>query len=407
MSHMLVCWKRMSPLLSCVVVLLLACVPSSTQTLSTPPADEKALRAATRGLCKAHVAMVGEVATHGDGHTLAFKVALVERLIDECGFDAVFFEANQEEFLHLNQRLRSGEAVSSEALLTAAGGLWRFYKEFQPLAPFLITRAKAGRVFLGGLDDQLGQLGQDYANTEMIAELTSRLPQQERGSCGKALQKRIDMEYPEASPYAESDRTQIRNCLAAMQAASSADTSASALSKQERQEMISATQRWVSRDFSSDGEGMANRDRSMFKTFEWLQASLPKKSKIIVWAATVHVAKQGDPIWGDRAGTNLGSLIHREYGNRARSVGFSALGGSFRQGKGKFPALPVAPADSVEARALQASDAGAVYVGSKRLAGMGRRPGAFFYHSYQALAWSTFLDSAVVFRLERPPVDLR
>ena len=171
--------------------------------------------------------------------------------------------------------------------------------------------------------------------------------------------------------------------------------------------MISATQRWIARDFSPDGERMANRDRSMFQTFEWLQTSLPAKRKIIVWAATVHIAKQGNPTWGDRAGTNLGSLIQRKYGNRAVSVGFSALGGSFRQGRGKFPAIPVAPAASLEAMALQGSDVSAVYVDRKRLVTMGVRPGAFFIHSYQALAWSTFLDGVVVFRTEHPPTDVR
>ncbi len=402
-----VCWKYIPHLLSGAVVLLTVCLPACTQMLPTTPEDEKAVDATTRGLCKAHVAMVGETATHGDGHTLAFKVALVERLVDQCGFDAVFFEANQDEFMHLNQRLRSGNAVTSDDLLTAIGGIWKFYREFQPLAPFLLTRAQSGRVLLGGLDDQLGQLGQNYANIGMITELTDILPQPQRESCTTALHKRIYFDYSEKAPYSETDRSRIVKCLESMQAASSAITTATATGKQERQEMIYATQRWISRDFRSVGENMANRDRSMFQTFEWLQSRLPKKYKIIVWAATVHIAKQGDPTWGDRAGTNLGSLLHRKYGNHARSLGFSALGGSFRQGKGKFPVVPIPPADSVEAKALRGTNASVIYVGSKQLAAMGVRPGGFFYHSYQTLAWSTFLDGVVVFRTERPPTDVR
>lgn len=64
--------------------------PIYTQILSTSPEDEKALTAATRGLCRVRVAMVGEIASHGDGHTLAFKVALAERLVNKCEFDVVF-----------------------------------------------------------------------------------------------------------------------------------------------------------------------------------------------------------------------------------------------------------------------------------------------------------------------------
>jgi len=84
-----------------------------------------------------------------------------------------------------------------------------------------------------------------------------------------------------------------------------------------------------------------NRDRSMFQTFEWLQSRPPKRHKTIVWAATVHIAKQGNPAWGDRTGTNLGSFVHRKYGDHAYSLGFSALTGSYRQGKEKFPLLPL------------------------------------------------------------------
>lgn len=396
----------MNGLLLIVVVLLSACLPACTQTVPLSPEDVKALSATTRDLCNTQVAMLGEIATHGDGHTLTFKVAVVQRLIDQCGFDAVLFEANQDEFIHLNQRLRSGEAVTSDDLLSAVGGIWKFYREFQPLAPFLLARAQSGKIFLGGLDDQLGQLGQNYANLEMITELTNLLPPSERQSCSTALHKRIYSDYSETAPYSKLDRSQIDTCLTAIQAASGTDTTSTAVAKQERQEMISATQRWVSRDFSSEAESMANRDRSMFQTFEWLQSRFPKKKhKVIVWAATVHIAKQGDPAWGDRAGTNLGSFVHREYGEHARSIGFSALSGSFRQGKGNFPTIPAAPAESVEVQALPGINTS--YVNAPQLEALGTRPGAFFMHSYQTLEWSNFLDGVVVFRTERPPSDTR
>lgn len=401
------CWKHISRLLFGAVMLLMLCLPAYTQNLFSAPDDERALDAATRGLCKVQVAMLGEIATHGDGHTLAFKVALVERLVDKCGFDTVLFEANQDEFIHLNQRIRSREAVTQDDLLTAVGGIWKFYREFQPLAPFLLTRAQSGRIFLGGMDDQLGQLGQNYANVDMMAGFVSLLPPSERQGCNAAFQQRIDYNYPADRPYSKLDQAQLERCLAEVDDAAHADPTVTGTAREDRQEMISATQRWISRDFSLDGEMIANRDRSMFQTFEWLQSQLPKKHKTIVWAATVHVAKQGDPICGDRVGTNLGSFIHHKYGKRARSVGFSALAGSFRKGKGRFLSIPVAPSDSIEVQALRGTSASSVYVGPKQLAAMGTSPGAFFYHSYQTLAWATFLDGVVVFRTEHPPTDVR
>ena len=383
------------------------CLPARAQSVLSASEDEEALRAATQGLCRTQIAMLGESATHGDGHTLAFKVALVERLVDQCGFDSVFFEANHDEFINLNKRLRSGQVVTSEDVLSAIGGLWKFYREFQPLASFLLARAQTGRVFLGGIDDQLGQLGQAYANDGMIAELTDLLPQPERQSCSTALHKRVYYDYSNVAPYSKVDRSQIATCLSEIRASAAADKTTSGTEREDRLEMISATERWVDRDFSSDAENIANRDRSMFQNFEWLQSRLPKRHKVIVWAATVHIAKQGDPTWGDGSGTNFGSFVHRKYGNRAYSLGFSALTGSYRQGKGNFPAMPDASPNSVETHALQNSSGSAGYIGPLQLAAMGTLPGALFRHSYQTFSWSEFLDGVVVFRVEYPPVDIR
>lgn len=351
--------------------------------------------------------MLGESATHEDGHTHAFKVALVERLVDQCGFDNVFFEASHYEFIHLNRRLRMGQAVNIGDALSAVGGLWEFNQEFQPLAPFLLGKAQAGQVFLGGLDDQLGQFGQDYANIEMISELTNPLPHREQQACSAALHKRIYSDYTEAAPYSKSDRAQIEACLTQMDRANAADKTSDRVTVAERQEMISAAQRWISRDFISDLEYMPGRDRSMFQNFEWLLRRQPKRHKTIIWAATVHIAKQGDPTWGDRTGTNFGSFVHQRFGDRAFSLGFSALTGSYRQSRHEVRDIPVAPQNSVEAQAWQGRNSDAIYVGPRRLAAMGRVPGAFFRHSYQTLSWSKFVDGVVVFREEHPPTDLR
>lgn len=388
-----------------VLFFLLVCLRVRAQQV--PSQDEAALSAAANELCHARIAMLGEIATHGDGHTLAFKVDLVKRLIDRCGFDSVLFEANQEEFLHLEQRLRSRQAVDSDDLLMAAGGLWRFYKEFQPLAPYLLERAQAGRVLLGGLDDQLGQFGQSYANDVMLSEFTRLLPEAERQGCATALRRRVYSDYEVASPYSRFDQSLLKNCLDHVQAAADTDATTTGPAGIERGEMISATRRWIERDFVLDDEAVASRDRSMYQTFEWWMRHHPKAHKVIVWAATVHIAKQVPPAWSGYPKANFGSFIHDRYGHHAAALGFSALTGSYRQTKSKSPTLPVAPEDSIEAQSLQAGSADAVYVNPRELKALGKRPGAFFYHSYQTLDWSQFLSGAVVFRSEHPPTDSR
>ena len=262
-------------------------------------------------------------------------------------------------------------------------------------------------MFLGGLDDQLGQYGQDYANIQLVAVLTNLLPPSERQLCGTLLHRRIYSDYTDDAPYSRSDRSRIGTCLAEIASAAAASKAGSRDDRQERQEMISAAQRWIGRDFTPGAESIVHRDRSMFQDFEWLQDRRPRRHKVIIWAATVHIAKQASPDWGDRTGTNFGSFVHGRYGRNAFSLGFSALSGSYRQGSREVREMPAPPADSVELRALRGPAATAAYLGPAELTATGTSPGAFFQHSYQTLAWPPFLDGVVVFRSEHPPGDTR
>ena len=398
---------QIAALWTAVLLLVSLCLPVAAQSASKPSGDEAALSAATKGLCNVQVAMLGESATHGDGQTVAFKGALIERLVNQCGFDSVYFEASHYEFIHLNHMLKTGQPATVKDVLASVGGLWEFDQEFQSIASFLLVKAKAGQVFLGGLDDQLGQYGQDYANIELISDLTGLLVEPERQECRAALHKRIYSDYSKEVPYTESDRTRLDACLSKIGSAATADRASSTEDMQDWQEMISAAGRWIQRDFTSNAEMTVNRDRSMFQDFKWLQSQRRKGHKVIVWAATVHIAKQADPTWGDHEGTNLGSFIHKEYGAKTFSLGFSALNGAYLLGGRQIREMPAPPVYSVEVRALRGSDAPASFVGAAKLAAMGTIPGAFFQHSYEDLAWSTFLDGVVVFQSEHPPVDLR
>ena len=56
------------------------------------------------------IAMLGE-ASHGDGQTEAFKIQLIERLVAQCGYNALLFEASFAEFIPLGRAQRNGVAV--------------------------------------------------------------------------------------------------------------------------------------------------------------------------------------------------------------------------------------------------------------------------------------------------------
>src|SRR5438128_11075975 len=127
-----------------VLALLAAPAPASAQP------DDPAMDTAVRNLCHRQVAMLGE-ASHGDGATFAFKTRLIRRLVSECGYNAVFFEASHYDFLEFQRRVRAREPVTPAMVSSSIGGLWNRFAEVPALIQFLFEPAGAGRVRLGGL----------------------------------------------------------------------------------------------------------------------------------------------------------------------------------------------------------------------------------------------------------------
>jgi len=67
-------------------------------------------------LCGKSVALLGESPLHGFGKTLAFKAALVPRLIDECHYSAFFIESGIYDFLNIQKKLKSGQEVTEPTI---------------------------------------------------------------------------------------------------------------------------------------------------------------------------------------------------------------------------------------------------------------------------------------------------
>ncbi|HEY2467258.1 MAG TPA: hypothetical protein VGI45_05350 [Terracidiphilus sp.] len=84
-----------------LVALLSVVLPHAVIFAAAANTGWDALTAVAHGLCHRQVVMLGESATHGDDHREAFKVGLVERLVNECRFDSVFFEPSHYEFMKL------------------------------------------------------------------------------------------------------------------------------------------------------------------------------------------------------------------------------------------------------------------------------------------------------------------
>jgi erythromycin esterase-like protein len=359
-------------------------------------------------LCGKQVALLGEPPMHGFGKTLKFKVELVRRLVDECHYSALIVESGSYDYINMDKKLRSGQNVTDSAISAAIGGIWA-NKEVQSIIPFLREKMEAGSLTLGGLDDQIGR--GTYAQREMASDLVQYLEGDKRSRCLAILQRHMLWQYTEGTPYSPSDKIKIVGCL---------DEIESRIAKREASKepwvegdkaMIDGLKRNLARNFTEDDftkrdqemKWWNDRDRSMYLNFQWLLSRLPKNSKVIVWAATVHVAKDLSGIDGFEGKVPLGSYIRREFGDRASILGFSAYSGSYAMVHQPVRQLNPAPDNSLEGQVFAHRDVDNVYLSHKQLRKSGAIPARPLGPGFNVAHWDKVFDGLVLFHEERPP----
>jgi erythromycin esterase-like protein len=363
-------------------------------------------------LCGKSVALLGESPLHGFGKTLEFKAALVPRLIDECHYNAFFIESGIYDFLNIQKKLKSGQEVTEPMIAAAIGGLWAT-REVQPLIPFLLEKAKAGSVTLGGLDDQL-QRG-TYAQHEMPSDLVKYLRGDEKSRCLAILERHTLWQYTEASPYSPKDKGLILGCLDSIESSLAQTSSNEAPFREYDKAMIDSLGKSLAFDFRQnvpkgvDEETLDfnDRDRWMYRNFEWLLARLPAHSKVIVWAANVHVAKDLSGVSGEENRVPFGSYLQRNFKGRAFALGFSAYSGSYAMTGQPVRQLSPAPGDSLEAKTFAGRDSDTTYLSLKELRRFGSVPARALEAGFKTARWDEVFDGLVVFREERAPEFVR
>lgn len=383
-------------LFSLLVLALLAGCAAPAASRADRPSGEPALAAALRDMCGSEVALLGEPAGHGDARTLEFKAALVRALVERCGFDAIFFEGSSYDFLELERRQRRGEPVTRAMVSSAVGGVWNRYAEMQPLVTWLHERLTSGRLRAGGVDDQLGSAGAFYSISQMPAELTAMLAGPRRGACREEFRRRI---YGETGSSA-AENAPLLTCLAEIRAALAGQ--GGGRDAAEKLHMLGNVERYARRDWADAASHGRQRDLSMWINHQWLRARLPRGSKIILWGATVHLARDATAHPAFAGGGNLGAYIDRSYGRRAFVLGFTASTGSYRSGE-SVKMLAAAAPGSLEQSALRGTGAQQVYLGRERLRALGRVEGGVFAHEPVTADWSKVVDGLIVFREERAP----
>ena len=370
--------------------------------------EDKEIEPVVRALCGKRVALLGETPVHGFGETLKFKVEVVHRLVDECHYNALFWESGIYDYVNIEKKLKSGHDVTGAMISAAIGGLWA-NREVQPLVPFLRERVMAGRLTLGGLDDQIG--AHSYASREMSSDLVESLRGDERSRCFAVLQRHLRWQYTDDSPYGPSDKTKLLGCLDEIEHRLSQPGESKKSWPEEDKAMVESLKRNLARDFTEDDwakndqkvKWANDRDRSMYLNFEWLYSRLPRNSKVIVWAATVHVAKDLSSVSGFDGRVPFGSYIKRDFGDRVFSLGFSAYSGEYEFIHPPVKELSAAPISALEGQVFAERDSDTIYLSRKQLRKCGTVAARLLGTDFNTARWDQVVDGLIVFRKERAP----
>jgi erythromycin esterase-like protein len=379
-----------------IIFALLSVLCCTKPDIAAAAGGDTPLAALVADVCQKQVVLLGEDGRHGSGRTLELKVEIVKRLVDDCGFSAIFFESPIYDFLDLERSFAAGTATPAQ-LADAIGGLWSTTSQIDPLVSYIFQKAAAGRLRAAGLDPQLAGATQLYSQRSLPAQLGRYASRARRDACETELHRLTNWQYDEQNPYDDSARNRLRACAKNIQAAlagrgKDGQVAVAAI-------MANNVLRYL--DFSDDD--WAPRDRAMYENFAWHRARLPKNAKIIVWSATVH----GQNMSAANERARLGFYVHKQFGTRAATIGFSALSGSYGR-TGKPLALVVAAPDSLEHRVLADTEDAIRYVDRKQLVAFGVIAArALSYDTFQTTEWSKLLDGIVILREEHPPQFVR
>lgn len=387
-------------------------VPQATDSI-----EQQAATRVADAVCDKRVVLLGELPEHGEARGMGVKARIVERLVARCGFRAVLFEAGSYDFFGLERAIaatplaRSGRAAAADrvrtdslelALARAIGGLW-WTRELAGFRQWLVRQAVAGRVVIGGIDDQPSATAA-YARATLPDLVRAAAPAARAGECGEAVARYLNWRYTAAQPYDDTERTRLADCTRVP-----ADRATGARRTPD-DVMLDDAASFFARERAADEHGAAappDRDLVMSRHVVWWSARLPRDTKIVVWTATTHAARapgaqsvlpQGVP--------PLGARLAERWGDRMAVIGFTALGGQWsRAGRPSQPLAPLPP-EALEARALAARAAGDTaawtYLDRAALRSLGPVSSRLF-GKIVTTDWSNAFDGVLVIRDESAP----
>jgi len=342
-------------------------------------------------VCGKQLVILGELPSHGEALAFEAKAKIVQRLVEQCGYNALLFEAPIYDFLGFEEAVERRRADASQ-LDRAIGRFW-WTRELTEWRQWLFDRAMAGGLALGGLDDQVS-VTSDHARATLPGLVAGSSPQHVAAECEEAVVRHLYWRYNSSTPFDEPERIRLQRCVRG--AADSLAVGAESRRGTPQQTMLRNLASYVERQRGAPAP--LDRDEAMYRNALWYIERMSTGSKVIIWTATVHASRRQ----GGLPQQPLGAFLATQWGQRLAVIGFTAFAGwSSMAGQPRKP-LPEAPPGSLEARATTGS-APWVFLNASDLRRIGHATSRLL-GSFTEADWSSCFDGVVVIREERAPL---
>ncbi|HYV91444.1 MAG TPA: erythromycin esterase family protein [Chitinophagales bacterium] len=302
--------------------------------------DYSDLQSLRQSIGDSKMVMLGEQ-SHGDGTTFEAKIRLIKFLHEQMGFDVIAFESG---FYDCSKAWES--FCNNENAQTAAAqgifGIWSYSQEVQPLFDYLADQnAKGHPLQLAGFDCQFT----GGASHKFIDDLESKLTLIN----SQALQSASWIDFRKwLSSLAEYKFSptpkpkELKDFDETLSRITGEFSDSKELPESDRQFWIQECRSlkglrgmaWTYRGkplvqlVLHVGSIVSMRDAQMAENLLWLNSVRFHDTKIIVWAASMHI--QHGTHYRFHI-TSMGTLVHDQLGSNVYSIGFIA-------GKGKVAA---------------------------------------------------------------------
>ena len=113
--------RAYGPLIACIASVAL--LPVGTVARAQERTAQSIVDGVVNAVCQKQIVLLGELPTHGEAHTFDAKSKIADRLIAQCGFTAILFEAPIYDFIGL-ERAAETRTATPEQLDNAIGRFW-------------------------------------------------------------------------------------------------------------------------------------------------------------------------------------------------------------------------------------------------------------------------------------------